>query len=351
MINNNYLVIMAGGVGSRFWPMSTKEKPKQFIDITNCGRTLIQQTIDRFKGICEQKNIYIVTSKDYKKYILAQCPDVPENNILLEPCMRNTAPCIAYATYRIAEINPDANIIVSPADHLVSDKVEFQKIINTGLNFTKNNDSILTLGIKPSRPETGYGYIQTLKNPDDYEATEVKEFKEKPNLETAKQYLKEANYLWNSGIFIWSLNTIKDAIENQLPGIAKVFEAGKKVYNTNLEQDFIDENFSKCENISVDYGILEKHNNIHVIASDFGWSDLGTWGSLWENSDKDQKGNTKSSENIKLIESENCIIKLPKDKKVLIQGLEDVIIAEENGVLMICKKSEEQRIKEFQKEL
>ncbi|MRT94274.1 mannose-1-phosphate guanylyltransferase [Ancylomarina sp. 16SWW S1-10-2] len=367
MNNNNYIVIMAGGVGSRFWPMSIEEKPKQFLDVLGIGKTLLQQTVARFRTVAPAENILIVTSAKYKTLVQKQCPELLESNILLEPCMRNTAPCIAYAAYKIKGLNPDANMVVAPSDHLITNEAEFIRIIENGLEFTGNNETLLTLGIKPHRPETGYGYIQadTITNydPDNYRegisnenrkpATDngqpitVKAFKEKPNLETAKAYLSEGNYFWNSGIFLWSLKSILKAFENDLPEVASLFAKGEPVYNTDNEQAFIDEMFPICMNISIDYGVMEKADNIYVLPADFGWSDLGTWGSLWEKRDRNEQGNTVVGEEVHVFESSNCIVNMPKDKKVVIQGLDDYIVVEDNDVLLICKKEEEQRIKEF----
>jgi mannose-1-phosphate guanylyltransferase len=388
MNNNNYIVIMAGGVGSRFWPMSTEEKPKQFLDVLGIGKTLLQQTVARFKTVAPAENILIVTSSKYKQLVIAQCPELLESNILLEPCMRNTAPCIAYAAYKIKGLNPDANIVVAPSDHLITNEAEFIRIIENGLDFTANNETLLTLGIQPHRPETGYGYIQASPAITNYELgiknkketsqissedllppsggtqggvvtekgvttdngqpiTKVIAFKEKPDLATAKSYLEAGNYFWNSGIFLWSLKSIVKAFENDLPEVAALFAKGESVYNTDQEQAFIDEMFPTCMNISIDYGVMEKADNIYVQPADFGWSDLGTWGSLWEKRERCEQGNTVVGDKVHVFESSNCIVNMPKDKKVVIQGLDDYIVVEDNEILLICKKEEEQRIKEF----
>jgi mannose-1-phosphate guanylyltransferase len=371
MNNNNYIVIMAGGVGSRFWPMSTEEKPKQFLDVLGIGKTLLQQTVARFKTVAPAENILIVTSSKYKELVIAQCPELLESNILLEPCMRNTAPCIAYAAYKIKGLNPNANIVVAPSDHLITNEAEFIRIIENGLDFTANNETLLTLGIQPHRPETGYGYIQAgsvisdqlsvnskstkisseeltdNREPKTDNPLKVIAFKEKPDLATAKSYLEAGNYFWNSGIFLWSLKSIMKAFENDLPEVAALFAKGEAVYNTDKEQAFIDEMFPTCMNISIDYGVMEKADNIYVQPADFGWSDLGTWGSLWEKRERCQQGNTVVGDKVHVFESSNCIVNMPKDKKVVIQGLDDYIVVEDNEVLLICKKEEEQRIKEF----
>ena len=361
---------MAGGVGSRFWPMSTEEKPKQFLDVLGIGKTLLQQTVARFNTIAPAENILIVTSEKYKQLVAEQCPELLESNILLEPCMRNTAPCIAYAAYKIKGLNPDANIVVAPSDHLITNEGEFIRIVEEGLDFTANNDTLLTLGIQAHRPETGYGYIQAgsdindTKNVqigsegDSYETMptvpsvgggvcKVVAFKEKPNLETAKNYLAAGNYFWNSGIFLWSLKSILNAFESYVPEVADLFQKGEAVYNTNKEQAFINEMFPTCINISIDYAVMEKADNIYVQPADFGWSDLGTWGSLWEKRERSEQGNTVVGEEVHLFEASNCIVNMPANKKVVIQGLDDFIVVEDNDVLLICKKEEEQRIKEF----
>ncbi len=338
---------MAGGIGSRFWPMSTPETPKQFLDILGTGQTMIQQTIKRLQGIVPIENIFIVTSKNYKSIINEQLPKVKDEQILLEPCMRNTAPCIAYATYKILQRQPDANIVVAPSDHLITDETEFRRIVQQGLDFVASNYVLLTLGIAPHRPETGYGYIQAIASDDDFRKVEA--FKEKPNRETAEQYLAEGNFFWNAGIFLWSASSIKKALQQYLPSVVDIFEAGLGKYFTEEEQTFIDEEFPKCENISVDYGIMEHAENIYVLPADFGWSDLGTWGSLWEKRERDEQGNSVVGSAVQLYDCHNNIVTVPDGRKVVLQGLDDCIVTDANGVFMVCKKSEEQRIKEFQK--
>lgn len=346
MIKNNYLIIMAGGIGSRFWPMSTPETPKQFLDILGTGKTMIQQTVSRFGKLVPMENIFIVTSKNYKAIVQEQLPEISDAQVLLEPCMRNTAPCIAYAAYKIYKRNPEANIVVAPSDHLITDESGFQAVISKGLEFTGKDDVLLTLGIKPHRPETGYGYIQA-----DAETQagihKVAAFKEKPNLETANTYLAEGNFFWNAGIFVWSAKSIKRSLEKHLSKIAEVFEKGTEVLDTDEEQAFIDENFPTCENISVDYGIMERAENIYTMPADFGWSDLGTWGSLWEKRQKDDSGNSLKGNEVYLFDCKDTIVTIPDNRKVVLQGLNDFIVVEANGVFMVCKKEEEQRIKEF----
>ena len=347
---NNHLVIMAGGVGSRFWPMSTKEKPKQFIDVLGVGKTLIQLTVERFGVLVAPENIWVVTNQKYAPIVEEQLPDIPKSNILCEPCRRNTAPCIAYVSWRIKSNDPKANIVVTPSDHIVMDTAEFQRVIKECMRFTSETDAIVTLGMKPNRPETGYGYIQadlstsSLRNKEIYR---VDSFREKPDLKTAEEYIKKNYYFWNAGIFIWNVNTIVNAFRIYQPTMARIFESMQAVYGTEKEQAFIDERFPECENISVDYAIMEKAEEIFVCPADFGWSDLGTWGSLHGQSKKDLYGNATIGQDINLIESHNCIVHTTQEKKVVIQGLDGYIVAEKDNTLLICKLSEEQRIKQF----
>lgn len=351
----NHLVIMAGGIGSRFWPMSTETKPKQFIDILGCGKTLLQLTVERFKGICCETDVWVVTNKLYKDIVKEQLPHIADDHILIEPCRRNTAPCIAYASYRIKHDDPNANIVVTPSDHIVMNPTEFQRIINNCLHFTSESDTIVTLGIPPTRPETGYGYIQanfrnaTVRNKEIFP---VDSFHEKPNAETAQAYLNQKNYLWNSGIFIWQAETIVNAFRIYQPNMARLFENLMPYYATDKEQEMIDLYFPDCENISVDYAIMEKVDEIYVSPANCGWSDLGTWGSLLQQSQKDIYGNALISQNIqpsaiKVYDCHNCIIHTMQERQVVVQGLDGYIIAEHDDTLLICKLSEEQRIKEF----
>ncbi|WP_423129438.1 mannose-1-phosphate guanylyltransferase [Gaoshiqia sp. Z1-71] len=349
-MKNNYCVIMAGGVGSRFWPLSKSAMPKQFLDILGTGRTFIQMTFDRLKKICPAENFFIVTSVDYKELVLSQLPELSEDQVLLEPLRRNTAPCIAYACSRIKTINPDANVIVAPSDHLIIKEEEFLSIVRRGLEFAGENDALLTLGIKPNRPETGYGYIQTesrlpYKNTDNL--YKVKTFTEKPNLEMARIFLESGEFFWNSGIFIWSLKSILDAFDSHLPDIAGLFRKGEKLFGTDDEVHFINKTYSECQNISIDYGIMEKANNVYVLCADFGWSDLGTWGSLYENKEKDDDANSVSGGNVMLYNSQNCIVNLPDDKIAVLQGLNGYIVVESNNVLLVCRMEDEQQIRQF----
>lgn len=350
MANNNHLVIMAGGVGSRFWPMSTKDKPKQFIDVLGVGRTLIQLTYDRFEPICPPENVWVVTNKKYVDIVKRQLPEIPVGNILCEPCRRNTAPCIAYVSWRIKKECPTANIVVTPSDHIVLNIPEFRRVISNSLSFTSETDAIVTLGMKATRPETGYGYIQadlTSSYPRNKEIFRVDSFREKPDLETAKKYLAENNYFWNAGIFLWSVRTIVNAFRIYQPALANIFESMSDVYGTDKEQDVIDERFPECENISVDYAIMEKAEEIFVCPADFGWSDLGTWGSLLVQTKHDTDGNSIIGDNVSVFETKNSIIHTVGCKQVVVQGLDGYIVAENDGRLLICKLSEEQRIKLF----
>ena len=350
MKQENHVVIMAGGVGSRFWPLSTSECPKQFIDVLGVGKSLLQLTIDRFHGICKPENMWIVTNKMYVDKIKEQAPQIPVTNILCEPCRRNTAPCIAYVSWRIKSQSPKANIVVTPSDHIVTNIPEFQRVVTNSLKFTSETDAIVTLGIKPSRPETGYGYIQadlSAASLSNKELFRVNSFREKPDSATAQQYVKKNFYFWNAGIFIWNVNTIVNAFRVYQTSLAKIFESLMPVYGTAEEQAAIDRLFPECENISVDYAIMEKAEEIFVHPADFGWSDLGTWGSLQQQAQHDLYGNSSIGPDIKLFDSSNCIVHTTGEKKVIIQGLDGYVVAEHNNTLLICKLSEEQRIKQF----
>ena len=357
---NNFCVIMAGGIGSRFWPYSRNNRPKQFLDFFGTGRSLLQMTVDRFRPLVPIENMVIVTNVAYKDLILEQIPDMKPEQILCEPARRNTAPCIAYATAWIGERlkvkgeRTKVNIVVAASDHLILEEEKFRQTIAKAFAFVSENQAICTLGMQPTRPETGYGYIQFTKDKCTmYEGCTkegiypVKQFKEKPDLETAKQYLIRGDYLWNSGIFIWSLDTIREAIATYMPEVAQIFAKGEGLIGTKDEKAFIEENFPKCPNISVDYGIMEKANNVFVLPSSFGWSDLGTWGSLYELSEKDEAANVSLHSDALFYESRGNVVTLEPGKLAVVQGLEDMIVAESQGVLLICKKAEEQRIKEW----
>ena len=407
---NNYCVIMAGGVGSRFWPFSREEKPKQFLDFFGTGRSLLQMTVDRFRPLIPIENMFIVTNVMYKQMILEQVPDLSESQILCEPARRNTAPCIAYATAHIRALclqraygyTPDeqgytkegkvkggsaesllpnyldidwtqpemqANIVVAASDHLILEEEKFRETISNAFEFVSRKKAICTLGMQPTRPETGYGYIQFINERSRSEFNDaaelpiaaptalnegiypVKTFTEKPNLEMAKVFLESGDFLWNSGIFIWNLQTISEAFRYLLPEVADRFREGELLMGTKKEEKFIEDIFPKCPSISIDYGIMEKAENVFVIPSSFGWSDLGTWGSLYELSDKDEEGNVSLHSESHFYDAKGNIVVLEKGKQAIIQGVEDMIIVEEKGALLVCKKSEEQRIKQFVSEL
>jgi len=341
---------MAGGVGSRFWPLSRQGRPKQFLDILGTGRTLIQQTFDRFTSIVPLENFLVVTSVRYRDLVKEQLPQLKEEQVLLEPLRRNTAPCVAYAVHKIKLRNPDANLIVAPSDHLIIKEEEFIRQIRKGLDFIEHNDALLTLGIKPSRPETGYGYIQ-VRDKINYNHHDnlykVKTFTEKPDIEMARVFIESGEFFWNSGIFLWSLSSIMSAFNLYLHDISALFLKGEKLYNTEDEVHFISKTYSECQGISIDYGILEKAKNVYVLTADFGWSDLGTWGSLYENKQKDLQGNVINGENVLTYDTCNCIINITEEKVAVLHGLDGYIIAESDDTLMICRKEDEQQIKQF----
>lgn len=351
MNRNHFCIIMAGGIGSRFWPLSRTKKPKQFLDILGIGRTLLQQTFDRLGNIFPVENIYIVTNEDYEDIIKKQLPEISSNQILLEPIRRNTAPCIAYANHKINLINPNAKILVAPSDHIILKEQDFLEVVQKGLDFVTHNDSLLTLGIQPNRPETGYGYIQINGDKTRIELNnslrQVKTFTEKPDLAMAELFIQSGDFFWNSGMFFWSLSTIMKAFNNFLPEINELFSQGKEFYNTHKESEFINRVYPNCKNISIDYGIMEKAENVFVLCSDFGWSDLGTWGSLYEMLGKDNDNNTVTGSNVFVYNSQNCLINLPDNKLAVIQGLDDYVVVESDNILLICRKQDEQKIKNY----
>lgn len=346
----NHVVIMAGGVGSRFWPMSTPDCPKQFIDVLGCGRTFIQMTFDRFKGLVSPENVWVVTSAKYADIVRHQLPEIPVTNILLEPCRRNTAPCIAYVSWRIKSQDSSANIVVTPSDHMVTDVITFQKVIQDALDFTSESDAIVTLGMTPTRPETGYGYIQadfaspSMKNKNIFA---VDKFREKPDLATAKEYVKQKEFLWNAGIFVWKAETIVQSIRIYQPEMAEIFDGLVPVYGTEEEQRRIDEEFPKCNNISIDYAVLEPAEEKFVYPASFGWSDVGTYGSLFTLLEKDASNNAVVGQRVDLYDSSNCIIHTSDEKRVVIQGLDGYIVSEKDNTLLICKLANEQEIKKY----
>jgi mannose-1-phosphate guanylyltransferase len=348
-MNNRYVLIMAGGVGSRFWPLSRREKPKQFLDILGTGETLIQQTYRRFKSICPEKNIFVVTSSDHKDLVTGQLGIDPDR-VLSEPLRRNTAPCIAYGTFRIKSENPDAIIAVTPSDHLILKEKEFCEVMGKAYEFAEKNNALLTLGIKPDRPETGYGYIQAneKKRVDGFDKLlKVKTFTEKPDIDLARVFLESGDFYWNSGIFIWNINSIMEALEKYLPDIFSVFDDGRDIFRTNKEESFIAQTYAACGSISIDYGIMEKADNVFVMCADVGWSDLGTWSSLYEHTPVDKNGNAIVRGTVFSYENSGNIINISPGKVAVLQGLTDYIIVNSDNVLLIVKKDEEQNIKQY----
>jgi mannose-1-phosphate guanylyltransferase len=346
---DNYCVIMAGGIGSRFWPMSTTQYPKQFIDVLGLGETLLQLTYNRFLKCCPKENIYVVTNEIYSGLVKNQLPNLSDDQILLEPARRNTAPCIAYATFKIALKNPNARMVIAPSDHLILKEETFIKAVNSCFKKASSNNSLLTLGIKPTRPDTGYGYIQYKESNEketDRRIKKVKTFTEKPDLEMAKFFLESGDFLWNSGIFVASVKGMLNAFEKYMPEEFSLFNDGKEKINSPQEKEFIKEIYPMCKNISIDYGIMEKAENVYVRESIIGWSDLGTWGSLYEKMNHDEEGNGVVGKNVMIYNSKDCVVNMPKHKLVVIEGLQDYIVVESNDSLLICRKSNEQFIRQ-----
>jgi mannose-1-phosphate guanylyltransferase len=348
-MDNRYVLIMAGGVGSRFWPLSRKEKPKQFLDILDTGETLIQQTYNRFKAICPGENIFVVTNAEHKDLVIKQLGIDPER-VLAEPLRRNTAPCIAYGTFKIRKENPDAVIAVTPSDHLILKETEFCEVMDKAYDFAEKNNALLTLGIKPDRPETGYGYIQAneKKKVEGYgKLLKVKTFTEKPDIELARVFLESGDFYWNSGIFIWNTRSILSALEKHLPDIYSAFDEGKESLGTDAEANFIGQTYTACGSISIDYGIMEKADNVYVMCTDVGWSDLGTWSSLSEHTPLDKNGNAIVRGTVFSYENHGNIIDISSNKVAVLQGLKDFIIINTDDVLLIVKKEDEQNIKQY----
>ena len=344
-MNNNYCIIMAGGIGSRFWPLSKDNYPKQFLDILGTGKSFIRSTYDRFSPVIPDENFLVVTNKAYKHLVLEHLPMLRPDQVLCEPARRNTAPCIAYAAYHIQSRCSEANIVVTPADHLVTNETEFQRIIRLGFDFlAKNQQALMTIGIKPSRPETGYGYIQVPKQDLLPEVVKVQMFKEKPNYDTAVKFVTEGNYFWNSGIFLWTLDGIMQAFKHYLPEMVAVFDKGIYNFGTPEEQDFINDHFVDCPNISIDYGVMEKSPNTFTIPADFGWSDIGTWGSLFTHAKKDEAGNAKRGKVVS-VENRNTIINIEEGTEAVVEGLEDYLVAYRDHSLLVCRLHDEQQIK------
>ena len=349
MKHSNYCVIMAGGIGSRFWPMSTPNKPKQFLDVLGIGKSLLQMTYDRLKKIAPEANIFILTNASYADLVKEQLPQISEKQILCEPVRKNTAPCIAYAAAKIKAIDPDATLVVSPSDHLIIQDQRFEEIINIAINSAEKHKSIVTLGIQPTRPDTGYGYIQwaDAKEVDNDRVKKVKTFTEKPNLELAKDFIESGDFYWNSGIFVWNLPSIMKAFQSHLPEMYSQFEEGKGKYGTAEEMAFINNMYSSCENISIDYGIMEKAKNVNVVLSDFGWSDLGTWGSLHTQLSSDEHNNGVVGENVMLYNCADSVVHVGSEKLVVLHGLNGYIVVDTGVSLLVCKKEDEQKIKQF----
>ena len=351
---NNHIVIMAGGIGSRFWPLSTPEFPKQFVDIMGVGKSMIQMTVERFLPICPIENIWVVTGEAYAAIVHEQLPMIPKENILREPAARNTAPCIAYACWKIRKRHPDANIVVTPSDAYIENDDEFRRIIRQALDFTAVGERIVTVGIKPTRPETGYGYIEAARNANTTDTLhpdilKVASFKEKPDLETAKQYLSAGKYLWNAGIFVWNVETITDSIRRFTPDLADIMDRIANDMYTSKETATVQELFPTCQKISIDYAVMEKASYIYTFPGDFGWSDVGTWGSLREKLPLDEFGNAIVGNNIHLNDCTGCIVHAPNAKSLVLKDMHNCIIAEKDGQIIICPLSEEQHIKDFQK--
>ncbi len=348
-MENRYCIIMAGGIGSRFWPMSRNAMPKQFLDILGTGKTLLQHTYERFVNICPRENIYVVTNAAYAGLVKKQLPELASGQVLAEPYRKNTAPCVAYATYKIGRDNPKANFVVAPSDHMITKEEAFMDRIVTGLNYTENHDCLLTLGIKPDRPDTGYGYIQFI---DDGKAEEsgiarVKTFTEKPNADMAKFFLQSGEFLWNAGIFLWNYDTISKALALHLPEVDSLFREGMNVYGTGEEKSYIHDAYEQCKNVSIDFGIMEKASNVYVMSADVGWSDLGTYGSLYDHTAQDFEKNAVIGKNVMLYGAKGCFVSMPSEKLVVLQGLEDYIVVESDNVLLVCRMEDEQQIRQF----
>lgn len=348
-MKDNYCVIMAGGIGSRFWPMSTVQRPKQFLDVLGIGKSLLRMTYERMLLISPNENIYIMTNAMYKGLVKEQLPELSDDQILCEPERKNTAPCITYAAAKISALNPNATLVVAPSDHLILKEDKFATIVETAIKQANKYERLVTLGIKPTRPDTGYGYIEFIEDGDILpgQVKGVKHFTEKPNRELAEIFLKSGNYYWNSGIFVWSAATILNALEKFRPALYTIFTEGAANYNTEKEQEYVNACFAACEDISIDYAVMENAKNVDVVLATFDWSDLGTWGSLYTHLEKDYNGNAVIGENVHMINSENCIVNLPNEKLALIQGLQNYIIVESDNMLMILNQHDEQNLKKY----
>ena len=351
MNKHHYVAIMAGGIGSRFWPMSRTHFPKQFLDILHTGKTLIQQTFDRYNKLIPPENMFIVTSQEYVDIVKQQLPQLPVENIVAEPSKKNTAPCIAYIAFKLLQKDPEALMIAAPADHLVLDPEEFIKTAKKALDFVNHINALVTIGIKPSYPNTGYGYIQHEMVEAAPAIYKVKTFTEKPNIEMAKTFVASGDFLWNAGIFTWKVKNLLAAFEKYLPEMYEIFAAEKDKLNTPAEAAAIEQIYPQCTSISIDFGIMEKADNVYVIPASFSWSDLGTWNSAWENMDKDYFNNAVAGNQVMIVDAKNCVVHVPENKLVLLQGLDNYIVVDTKDVLMICKKEKEQEIKEYVAEI
>ncbi len=347
MNEHAYVAIMAGGIGSRFWPMSRTSYPKQFLDILHTGKTLIQATYERFARFIPEENIFVVTSEEYEQIVADQLPRLKKENILCEPSRKNTAACIAYIAYKLRSIDPNGSLVCAPADHLITDETAFVKVCLEAMNFVQKHKSLITLGIKPTYPNTGYGYIQFEQHPVADNVYKVKTFTEKPNTELATAFVQSGEFLWNAGIFVWQVKNIVQAFETHLPEMAEVFDGEKAHFNTPEERKAIERIYPQCVNISIDYGIMEKADNVYIIPSSFGWSDLGTWNSAYENMDKDYLGNAVAGNHVIVFDAAQNMVHAPNNKLVVLQGLENYIVVDTNDVLLICQRDKEQEIKEY----
>ena len=344
---NTYVAIMAGGIGSRFWPVSRVSHPKQFLDILGTGKTLIQQTFERFIRLVPAENIFVVTADEYLDITKEQLPQLPPENVIGEPFRKNTAPCIAYISFKLRQKNPEGSLIVAPADHLILQEDKFLGVCREALDFVNHFNALVTIGIHPTYPNTGYGYIQhenVVAAPGVYK---VRTFTEKPNKELAKTFIASGDFLWNSGIFIWKINNGLEAFHKHLPEMYELFLAEKDKLNTTREKEVIESIYPQCSNISIDFGVMEKASNVYVIPASFGWSDLGTWNSAWENMEKDYLENAVAGKNVIVFDTARCVVHVPDEKLVVLQGLEDFIVADTKDVLLICRKEKEQDIKEY----
>jgi len=345
--NHHYVAIMAGGIGSRFWPKSRTGYPKQFLDILNTGKSLIRWTYERYAAFIPDENIYIVTSAEYKDIVKEQLPELNPDNILAEPSRKNTAPCVAYISFKLLQKDPEASLIVAPSDHMILDNENFRKITLQALDFVGHIKSLVTLGIKPTHPNTGYGYIQHDAMPVADGIYKVKTFTEKPNIELAKTFISSGDFLWNAGIFVWKVKNVVKAFELYQPEMYELFDGEMEHFNTPGEKEAIDRIYPLCTNVSIDFAIMEKADNVYIIPSSFGWSDLGTWNSAYDNLEKDYLGNAVAGENVIVIDATKCMVSAPHDKLLVLQGLDDFIIVDTDDVLLICKKEKEQSIKEY----